>query len=117
MTTGERTGDIKSLERALPIRLGVGICLSVCLGLESSISVSSLLWLSFSGCTANESVVEVCELLCARDAMKALSNSTLLRKTSSSGMLSGVKVPGLRGKLPNAGVTEIDGRGGDRIGS
>ena len=62
---GERTGDIKSLERALPIRMGVGG--GCCLGEPMSISISVVLSLLESTLTRREPSLEVLELLCGRE--------------------------------------------------
>lgn len=88
---GDRTGDMRSLDRALPIRTGEGRGWLACLGLEFPISMSSLpesIW------TMIDSLPEELELLCEREAARLLSSSPFPRNTSSSGILSGVNVPG-----------------------
>ncbi len=63
---GERTGDSKSFERALPIRIGVGG--GCCLGEPVSISMSVAVSPLESTLTRKEPLLEVLELLCGRKA-------------------------------------------------
>lgn len=106
-------GDIRSFDRALPMRIGVGGGRD-CLGEPMSRSMLVDAWFDDSTSICSACRCGVWFGLVGLDTELIWS---CVEKAVFSGILSGVNVPLGNPYWPKAGVTAITGRGGDRIGN